>query len=68
MELYERLYNSVMIGNFVLDTEGRVKSANRIFYEILSMKGQYTAVQAHDENIQEYFNQNIRFDVLNLYS
>lgn len=68
MELYERLYNSAMTGNFVLDTEGKVKSANRTFYEILSMKGMHSAVQAHDENIQEYFNQNIKIDVLNLCS
>ena len=68
MELYERLYNSAMTGNFVLDTDGKVKSANRTFYEILSMKGVHTAVQAHDENIQEYFNQNIGDDVLALCS
>lgn len=68
MELYERLYNSAMTGNFVLDTEGKVKSANRTFYEILEIKGVRSTHNPNDESIQDYFSQNIKNEVLNFCS
>jgi len=64
MELYERLYNSAMTGNFVLNAQGQVKSANRTFYEILDIKNVQLSHTPHDENIQEYFSQNIKSEVL----
>ncbi len=51
IEQYKRLYESAMTGNFVLDVEGNVKSANTAFYELLGNE--------HNHNVQMYFDLDI---------
>lgn len=67
LELYERLYDSAMTGNFVLNSEGDIQSANRTFFDIFHEKQQANG-QLKIANIQQYFLINIKNDVLSLCS
>jgi signal transduction histidine kinase len=54
-EQYKRLYETAMTGNFVLDGNGYVKSANDAFYKLLGGDVNYNVQQYFDRDLSNIF-------------
>jgi signal transduction histidine kinase len=57
IEQYERLYETAMTGNFVLDGNGYVKSANDAFYKLLGGHIKHNTQLYFDRDISSIFRQ-----------
>jgi len=66
IEQYKRLYESAMTGNFVLDVEGNVKSANTAFYELLGNERNHNVKMYFDLDISMIFKKGVESEAFKI--